>query len=557
MKRLVTAIGIAGLAALITGGYFYGHSTGSTPRYRMARVERGGLTAAVSASGTLNPVVTVQVGSQLSGQVKAIYVDYNAAVQRGQKIALIAPELFESKVNQARADVQNAQAAVLTQRALVQRARADVENARWTLAVAQAQTAKAQVALVDARRDLERKLELLRKDLIAKSDRDTAQAVHDSALAQAESARAQESVLAAGIRAAEAQVEAVQAQFQSAIAAVQQRQAALAQAQVDLNNTVIRAPVAGIVVSRSVDVGQTVAVSLQAPTLFTIAQDLSRMQVETNVLEADIGRLQVGQHATFTVDAFPGKSFQGEVVQIRRAPQVSQGVVSYNVVVSAPNQDLKLLPGMTANVRVVTAEKTGVLKVPNAALRLRLGGGDGDAAKTTRPDGPAGDRSGGTAEGTGDERWARLAQDLGLGADQRGALERIVRDRRDKLKALPGGEELSKAERAGRRARRQEVREDADRRIRELLTADQRVRYDQWAAERPAGRDGAAGGVPGRVHVLAPGGGPRPVAVQLGISDGSATEVLVGDVREGQEIVIGLADRRPARAGQRGARVKF
>jgi HlyD family secretion protein len=557
MKRLVTAIGIAGLGVVITGGFFYGHSTGSTPRYRTAQVERGGLTAAVSASGAVNPVVTVQVGSQLSGQVKEIYVDYNAAVLRGQKIALIAPELFESKVNQARADVQNAQAAVLTQRALVQRARADVENARWTLAGAQAQSAKAQVAVVDAQRDLERKRELLGKNLIARSDRDTAQALYDSALAQAESARAQERVLAAGIRAAEAQVEAVQAQLQSAIATVQQRQAALAQARVDLDNTVIRAPVAGIVVSRSVDVGQTVAASLQAPTLFTIAQDLSRMQVETNILEGDIGRLQVGQHATFTVDAFPGKTFQGEVVQIRRAPQVNQGVVSYNVVVSARNPELKLLPGMTANVRVVTAEKADVLKVPNAALRVRLGASDGDAERTTRPDGPAGDRSGGRAEGTGDEKWERLAKDLGLGADQRGALERIVRDRREKLEALPVGEELSKAERAGRRARRQVVREDADRRIRELLTADQRARYDQWAAERPAGRDGAAGGVPGRVHVLAPGGGTRPVTVQIGISDGSATEVLAGDLREGQEIVIGLADRRPSRAGQRGAQAKF
>ncbi|MBI2527479.1 MAG: efflux RND transporter periplasmic adaptor subunit [Candidatus Rokubacteria bacterium] len=449
MKRGMTAIGIAGLAALITGGYFYGQGTGSTPKYRLARVERGGLTVAVSASGTLNPVVTVQVGSQLSGQLKEIHVDYNSPVKRNQAIALIAPEIFESKVNQARGDLQNAEAAVLNQRALVQRARADVENARGTLAVARAQTAKAQVAVADARRDLDRKRELLRRNLIARADRDTAEALHDSALAQAEAARAQEGVLRAAISAAEAQLEAAQAQLQSAMGTVEQRRAARAQAQVDLGNTVIRAPVDGIVVSRSVDVGQTVAASLQAPTLFTIAQDLARMQVETNIVEADIGRIQLGQRATFTVDAFPGKTYRGQVVQVRRAPQLNQGVVSYTVIVSADNRELQLLPGMTASVKIVTAEKADALKVPNAALRVRLAGADGDAAR------------------------------------------------------------------------------------------------------------GGKGAAAGRVHVLAPDGSARPVTLRLGVSDGNATEVLSGDLREGQEIVVGLADRRPARGSARSAAVKL
>jgi HlyD family secretion protein len=380
MKRVLTGLGILGLATLIVGGYFHGQTTGTTPRYRVARVERGDLTAAVSASGMVNPVITVQVGSQLSGQIKTLYVDYNSPVKKGQMVALIAPEIFESKVNQAQADLRNAEAAVLNQRALLQRARADVENARGNLAAGKGQTAKAEVAVMDSRRDLERKRELAGKQFIAAADRDTAQAFYDSSVAQADSVRAQERVLIAAIGAAEAQVEAAQAQLESAVAMVEQRRAALAQAEIDLSNTVIRAPVDGIVVSRNIDMGQTVAASLQSPTLFTIAQDLSRMQVDTNILEADIGRLQVGQRATFTVDAFPTRTFHGEVVQIRRAPQLSQGVVSYDVVVSAPNPELKLLPGMTANVTVVTADKANVLKVPNAALRVKIAAAENAAA---------------------------------------------------------------------------------------------------------------------------------------------------------------------------------
>jgi HlyD family secretion protein len=459
MNRMAMAGGVVGLTALIIGGYLYGQGTGTTPKYRLAPVERGPLTVEVSASGTVMPVVSVQVSSQISGQIKAIHVDYNSPVRKDQPVALIAPELFESKVAQARSDLQNAEAAVLNQRALVQRAKADVENAHGALAVGQAQTAKAQVAVVDTRRDLDRKRQLLRQDLIGRVDRDTAEALHESSVAQAESSRAQERVLTAAIRGAEAQAEAAQAQLQSAIATVRQRQAALAQAQVDLNNTVIRSPVDGIVVSRSVDVGQTVAASLQAPTLFTIAQDLSRMQVETNVVEADVGRLQLGQRAAFTVDAFPGKTFRGEVLQMRRSPQVTQGVVSYTVVVSAENPGQRLLPGMTANVRIVTAEKTDALKIPTAALRVRLPEGDGEAPRERKP----------------------------------------------------------------------------------------------AKAERPAGE-----GVPGRVHVMADDGTLSRVALRLGVSDGVATEVLSGDLKAGQQVVVGLSDRKPTRGeSRREKRVKF
>ncbi len=380
MRRLFFILLLMIGMAAATGAWFYTQGRGAVPKYRFAKVERGPLTATVSATGTLNAVVTVQVGSQVSGQIRQLVADFNSQVKKGQIIARIDPDSFETKVNQAKADLENAQATVLNQAANLERARADVENARAALASGRAQTTKAQVALLDAKRDLDRKTELFKKELIAQSDKDTSQATHDSAAAQLESARAQEQALASQIRSAEAQLKVAQAQLKAAKAQVRQKKAALDQAQVDLDHTLIRAPVDGVVVSRNVDMGQTVAASLQAPTLFTIAQDLTQMQVDTNVDEADVGRIRLGQQVTFTVDSFPGQTFSGEVVQIRKAPQVVQNVVTYDVVISAQNRKLKLLPGMTANVRIVVDQKPSVLKIPSAALRFRPTGVEADGA---------------------------------------------------------------------------------------------------------------------------------------------------------------------------------
>jgi len=366
------------LAAGASGAWFYTQSRGSTARFRSAKVERGPLTATVSATGTLNAVVTVQVGSQVSGQIKELFADFNSQVKRNQLVARIDPEKFQAAVSQARAQVDAAKAMVLNQRALVEKTRADLANAQAALAVAKAQTAKAQVAVLDSRRTLARNADLRKRGLIAQADEDTAQAAYDSAVAQAESAKAQEDAQASQIRSAEAQLRVTEAMLQAAIANVVQQEAGLKQAQVDLDHTEIRAPVDGVVVSRTVDVGQTVAASLQAPTLFTIAQDLTQMQVDTNVDEADVGRLQVGQRATFTVDAFPGRTFAGAITQVRKAAQILQNVVTYDVVVSAENIDLKLLPGMTANIRVVTDQRESALRVPNAALRFRPPGVESD-----------------------------------------------------------------------------------------------------------------------------------------------------------------------------------
>jgi HlyD family secretion protein len=448
-RRLSWIIGIVVAAGLITGGYLYTQGIGARPAFRTAAVTRGPLTSAVSATGTLNAVITVQVGSQISGQVKELHADFNSVVKKDQLIARIDPESFEAKVNQTKAQVDAARASVLNQQAVVEKTRADLENARAALAASRANTAKAQVTVIDSKRTLGRNRDLRTRGLIAQADEDTAQAAYDSAVAQQEASKAQEEAQASAVRSAEAQLRVAEAMLTNAKAQVVQNEAALRQAQVDLDRTFIRAPVDGVVVGRNVDRGQTVAASLQAPTLFTIAQDLRNMQVDTNVDEADVGRVKLGQSVTFTVDSFPGRTFSGEVVQIRKAPLVVQNVVTYDVVVSAKNPDQRLLPGMTANVRIVIEQKDNVMQVPNAALRFR-----------------------------------------------------------------PPGVEATERERPA----------------------------------RPSG-GGRAGGPPaGRVWIVGTDGKPTAVPLQLGIGDGTYTEIAKGDLKEGEQVIVGLAvpgDRPP------------
>ncbi|HET7341261.1 MAG TPA: efflux RND transporter periplasmic adaptor subunit, partial [Methylomirabilota bacterium] len=354
MRRIASLVIVAALVGTGVWAYLYTQSRGNVPRYRTARVERGPLTAAVSATGNLNAVTTVQVGSQVSGQIKELLADFNTVVKKDQVIARIDPEIFQAKVNQAKADVETAKAAVLNQSATVEKARADVESARAALAQGKAQTAKADAATVDAKRIADRNAELFRRELVAQADRDTAGANYDQARAQGEAARANEKALEAAIQSAQAQLRVQEAALKSAGAQVDQKTAALVQAQADLDHTTIRAPVNGVVVSRQVDVGQTVAASLQAPVLFTIAEDLTKMQVEVSVDEADIGRIRLDDHASFTVDAFSGQTFSGVVTQIRKAAQVVQNVVTYTVIVGVDNPGGRLLPGMTANVKMIT-----------------------------------------------------------------------------------------------------------------------------------------------------------------------------------------------------------
>ncbi len=331
------------IVAMASTGYMYWRKKSDVPQYRTATIEKGRLVASVAATGTLQPVISVQVGSQVSGQLKEVLVDFNSLVKKNQLIARIDPESFEYRVRQSQADVDAARAQVATQQA--------------NIAAQRAFQSQIEVSLADARRDFERKEQLAEKKFIS--------------TAEVDKARATMNALAEQVKSAQAQVEVARANAGSAAAVVKQREAALAQARVDLERTAIRSPVDGIVIKRSVDKGQTVAASLQAPELFIIAENLTDLRVDTSIDESEVGKIELGQKATFTVDAFPGRTFEGQVNQIRKSAQVVSNVVTYLVAISTQNSDLKLLPGMTANVRVVTSVHDDVLKVPNAALRFR------------------------------------------------------------------------------------------------------------------------------------------------------------------------------------------
>ena len=419
--------------------YFRGcvERNGSNQRYRMVKVERGDITSSVTATGTINPVVTVLVGSQVSGTIKALYADFNSRVKEGQVIAQIDPALFEAQVEQARANVLKAQAGLANAQATVQGARANLY--------------KAEVAVADTKRTLDRNAPLAERKVVAQQVLDTAQANYDSAVAQRDALKAQ-------LLVADAQVESEKAN-------VENTKAALRMTETNLRYSTIRSPVNGVVISRNVDVGQTVAASLQAPTLFTIAKDLTQMQVDTNFSEADIGRIDTAQEATFTVDAYPEITFRGKVSEIRNAPQTIQNVVTYDVVIMVANPDLKLKPGMTANVTILVAHRDGALKIPNAALRFRPVGASGES-------GEEGVRK--------EEPKKEVPQTAGPSEEQR---KKLVK------------------------------------------------KMDSSLQEKK--------GLPGRAWILSPQGKPIPVPLVLGITNGTFSEVILGDLKEGTQVIVG------------------
>lgn len=362
------------LALLVAGGagglwYLSGQPEG--PQYRTAKVERGDIAMYVSATGTLNPVITVQVGTQVSGTIKKLFADFNSRVQEGEPVAQLDQAIFRAKLAQAEATREDARADVKNAIANVRNAAAAIETARAEVASQRANLVRARVMIADASRVLERQRTLFARELISRSDLDTAQTNYDVSVAQRNAAQAQLDSAEAKLRSAFAQLHAAEAQVDKAKAQVSQSQAAVDQARVDLDRTVIRSPITGVVISRNVDVGQTVAASLQAPTLFTIAQDLTKMQVDVNVSEADIGNIALGQRATFTVDAYPNQEFRGTVREVRSAPIIVQNVVNYDTVVTVDNPELKLKPGMTATVSILVAEREKVLIIPKAALRFQ------------------------------------------------------------------------------------------------------------------------------------------------------------------------------------------
>jgi HlyD family secretion protein len=400
------------IALLIAGGIFFflkWRASNKPPDvvYKTAPVERRKITGRVTASGTLSATVTVQVGSQVSGRIAELFADFNSTVKKGQVIAKIDPQLLLATQAQTRANYLAAQANVQ----------------------------KAKIEASNAEKILNRTRKLQAEQLASQADLDAA----ETALASA------------------------QAQIAVANASVAQVQAQLNQAEVNLSYTTIKSPIDGTVISRAVDVGQTVAASLQAPVLFTIAEDLRKMQVATNVSEGDVGRLQPGMETWFTVDAFPGQRFRGTVLQIRNAAQTVQNVVTYNAVIDVPNPDLKLRPGMTANVTIVYAQRDAALAVPNTALRFR----PVDAAPSARRGGSGG--SGGSGGPAGSA--------------------------------------------SGRRGGRRGAPTDDDGGAPLVMLEDKTI-------------------------YLLRGGVPTPITIHTGLSDGTITEIVDGDVKEGDEVIV-------------------
>jgi HlyD family secretion protein len=322
-----------------------------------AEVRRGTITKSISATGKVDALTTVNVGSQVSGTLSELYVDFNSPVKKGQIIARLDASQLQAQLTQATANQMSANAAIQTGQNAVLSADAAAQAAEFNV-----ERTKSVVA--DAQRNLELTQNLVNEGVTARRDLDTAKAAVVQAAAQNQQALAQANQAKAQAQSARSQVTQARAQAQQAAAAVQL-------ANVNLEHTIIRAPIDGVVVARNVDVGQTVAASLQAPTLFLIANDLSRMQVLADIDEADIGQLGPDSRVTFTVDAYPADVFHGRIAQIRLAPQTLQNVVTYTAVIQVDNPDLKLKPGMTANVTAIVAEHQNALTIPNAALRFR------------------------------------------------------------------------------------------------------------------------------------------------------------------------------------------
>ena len=433
-------------------------------QYFTARVESGPLRKVVNATGVVQTVVTVQVGSQVSGQVEELYADFNSVVKRGQLLAKLDARNFE-------AQVENSQASVAAARARVRSAEADQRTQVANLQSARANLEAARVARDNTAVLFQRASELNKGGVVSKNDYDNAKANADSAVAKYEQAQA-------AVEQVEAQSNASAAQLEQTRAQLQQAEADLSRAKLNLEYCNIYSPVDGVVISRNIDVGQTIAASLQSPTLFTIANDLTRMQVNANIDEADIGNISDQADVRFTVDAYPNEGFRGRISEIRLNPQTVQNVVTYSVILSIENPEMKLKPGMTANITITVDQRANVLKVANAALRYTPPGVQRDDFRAERGPGLASE-----TESEENSRFTRTPQTPPpvLAPGQKW-------DPTQKIKfAAPKG-----------------------------------------AVQRP-----------GVVFVLDEQQKPQPRKVLLGITDGSSTEVISGEIQPGDAVIIG------------------
>ena len=519
MRKLILPAGLVITAAFAAWWWLVPAAATTAPRLRTAVADRGGIVSVVTATGTVNPSVSVQVSSQLSGNVRELFADFNTRVTKGQPLLRLDTAANEAKRAAAAEDHRTAQAQVAVARAQAEKAEADGASAAAAVESMHAQVARAEAALADAEADARRKTDLRARGVGAASEAERAvyaarQARASLAAARADVVRAEAEARAAAARIARAQVDA-------AMAASAQKAAVLRQVEVDLEKSWIRAPIDGVVVSRAVDIGQTVASSFQAPVLFQIAGNLADIEIWATVDEADIGRIRRGQEASFTVSAFPGESFEGRVKDIRLAPTTVQNVVTYTVVISARNDDERLLPGMTATLRVVAAQRPDALRVPNAALRWRPAGGDANASATPGP---------------GDQVDEVLAALPDLTATQRAEIEAARTAFRTAM-AEAGGDSRRLA---GNQALRRMLS-----RLNAVLTPAQRARLSELRGA------GARGGL-GTVWVVAGDGAPRAVRVRTGLTDGAVTEIIGGDLAEGAAVVVGQERAAPSAAAGSG-----
>lgn len=536
MRRILIVLFLIAVAA--GGAYYAMEQWSGAPAeagYRLAKVDRGEIIATVNATGTINPTTTVIVGSQLSGQVVEVLADYNSKVKAGQVVARLNSDQIRAKLDAARAELAQMQANKQVQEAQIERVRADTDKARAAQADVEAQIERAEALSADAGRAFERQRELKEKGIAAQSAFETARAQRDaqraavaSVRAQLLSARAQLVGLAADLRVAQANLAAVGAQ-------IAQKQATVRQIEVDLRNTEIRSPVSGVVVQRNVELGQTVAASLQAPTLFLIAEDLHRMEIAANIDETDVGRVKPGQRVTFTVNAYPGRTFEGSVKLVRLGSQTVQNVVIYTTIIAVSNPRMELLPGMTANLRVETDRRNDVLRIPNAALRWRPPASTFQQPVARGPGGPPGgaNRQGGRRPGGNvlREMVAALKSELKLTPEQTKEVDAAAGDIR---KNLMGIGEMDPAE---RRERLRGVRKEFVTRVSAVLNDEQRTTFDTIRAR--FAEEAARGGQIARVFVVDADDNPKGLTIRTGASDGGTTEVISGELKAGQEVIIG------------------
>jgi HlyD family secretion protein len=468
MKRLLTrnklilAITLVLIAAVVL--FAVRKEKASSATYFTMPVEKGALKNNVNATGVVQTVVTVQVGSQVSGQIQDLYADYNSLVKRGQLLARLDPRTFQAQLENAEATVAAAQAHVLSAEADTRTQAANLESARANLEAAK--VTRDNTAIL-----FERNAGLSKEGVVSQND-------YDNAKANADSARAKLDQAQAAVSQAEAQSRSALAGLQQAKAQLQQSEADLNRARLNLEYCNIYSPVDGVVISRNVDVGQTIAASLQSPTLFTIANDLSRMQVNANVDEADIGNISDQADVRFTVDAFPNEVFRGTILEIRLNPQTVQNVVTYSVIISIENPDLKLKPGMTANITVTVDQRDNVVKLPNAALRYTPRGMQREQVAWEPSQAVASQR---TASRVIDHALKTELPPSQLAPGQKW-------NPSDKIKMIP----------------------------------------PKRVTQRP-----------GVVYVLNAQRKPEPRHVVLGITDGSLTEIVSGDLAPGDPVIIG------------------